>query len=99
MDGTNPLSGILGSILGESSEAQKARLEEAATGANDLTNLVRKKKAANGEMRSESKAAPGKRKLEVSDEERSTGKRSRMEDVSEDKSVESEDTGSKATEI
>ena len=94
MDGTNPLSGILGSILGESSEAQKARLEEAATGANDLTNLVRKKKTTNGDAASESRSAPGKRKLESSDETGSTGKRSKVEDVSE-----AETTGSNAAEI
>ena len=44
IDGTNPLSGILGSILGESPEAQKARVEEATRNANDVSRLVKRKK-------------------------------------------------------
>jgi HAT1-interacting factor 1 len=45
-NGSNPLSGILGQILGESSEEQKKRLDEASKGANDLSasGLVRRKK-------------------------------------------------------
>jgi HAT1-interacting factor 1 len=57
LHGSNPLSGILGQILGETSEEQKKRIEEAAKGATDLSGLVRRKKdkekevavAANGE--------------------------------------------------
>ena len=43
------LNGILGSILGESPEEQKARLEEAVKGANDLSGLVRRKKVESKE--------------------------------------------------
>lgn len=35
-------------MLGESPAAQKARIEEASKGANDLTGLVKKKKPAAG---------------------------------------------------
>ena len=45
LDGSTPLSGILGQILGESKEEQKKRLEEASVGAKDLTGLVKRKKA------------------------------------------------------
>lgn len=44
LDGTNPLSGILGQILGESATEQKKRIEEATANANDLSGLVRRKK-------------------------------------------------------
>lgn len=40
----NPLGGILGAALGETSADAKARIDEAKKTANDLTNLVRKKK-------------------------------------------------------
>lgn len=45
LDGSTPLNGILGQILGESKEEQKKRLEEASIGAKDLTGLVKRKKA------------------------------------------------------
>ena len=72
IDGENPLSGILGSILGESPEAQKARIEEASKGANDLTQLVKRKKPAHSETLTASRAAPmkggGKRKANFEEE-------------------------------
>ncbi|GAM85847.1 hypothetical protein ANO11243_038550 [Dothideomycetidae sp. 11243] len=40
------LGGILGSLLGETAAQQKARIAEVTKGANDLTGLVKKKKAA-----------------------------------------------------
>lgn len=43
-DGTVPLGGILGSILGESPAAQRQKLSEASKGATDLSNLVKRKK-------------------------------------------------------
>ena len=49
LDGANPLSGILGSMLGESPAAQKARLEEASKDAKDLTNLVKRKRPVDNE--------------------------------------------------
>lgn len=86
IDGANPLSGILGSILGESPEAQKARLDDAAKGANDLTNLVRRKKLSNDDVTAGTQQAPvtsgGKRKLESVDE---------PEDVTQGKKVKPEE--------
>lgn len=43
-DDLNPLNGVLGQILGQSPEEQKARLEEAVKNANDLSSFVKKKK-------------------------------------------------------
>ena len=40
----NFLGGILGSILGETPAQQKARIEEATKGANDLSGMIKKKK-------------------------------------------------------
>ena len=68
LGGSNPLSGILGSILGESPAAQKARLEEASKGATDLTNLVKRKKPAETEVQTN-----GKRKAEFSEEAEEVG--------------------------
>lgn len=100
IDGANPLSGILGSILGESPAAQQARLTDASNNATDLTNLVKRKKpaAADGEPSPPQYAtsgsattvdAPrpqGKRKVEFDEEvvEVGTGKKARLSDVDED---------------
>lgn len=43
---TTILSGILGSMLGESPEDQRRRVEEATLNARDLTGLVRRRKPA-----------------------------------------------------
>ncbi|KAJ9357252.1 hypothetical protein C8Q69DRAFT_190922 [Paecilomyces variotii] len=59
-DDLNPLNGLLGQILGQAPEQQKAKLEEAVKNANDLSSFVKKKKqpapapapAATGEKRS-----------------------------------------------
>ncbi|ERF70220.1 hypothetical protein EPUS_00408 [Endocarpon pusillum Z07020] len=45
LDGSTPLNGILGQILGESKDEQKKRLEQASLSAKDLTGLVKRKKA------------------------------------------------------
>jgi HAT1-interacting factor 1 len=45
LDGSTPLNGILGQVLGESKEEQQRRLEEASLAAKDLTGLVKRKKA------------------------------------------------------
>ncbi|KAK4983500.1 hypothetical protein LTR66_008809 [Elasticomyces elasticus] len=67
-DGSNPLQGILGSILGESSAAQMAKIEDAMKNANDLSGMIRHKK--------------GKRKLggETAQQDGSDGKKAKMED-------------------
>lgn len=90
IDGSNPLSGILGSILGESPAAQKARLEEASKGANDLTNLIKRRKPAEGEASKASEIdglqSNGKRKVDLRDEveEASSGKKAKILDGAED---------------
>ena len=86
LDGSNPLSGILGSILGESPAAQKSRLEEASKEAKDLTNLVKRKKASNVPSPQPAADDPaktnGKRKVEFDEEtvEVGTGKKAKLED-------------------
>lgn len=90
IDGSNPLSGILGSILGESPAAQKARLEEASKGANDLTNLIKRRKPVEGEASKASELdgiqSNGKRKVDFKDEveEASSGKKAKILDGAED---------------
>lgn len=89
IDGSNPLSGILGSILGESPAAQKARLEEASKDAKDLTNLVKRRKPAGGEVSRASEPpsirSNGKRKVGFGDEveEVGIGKKAKTSDRAE----------------
>ncbi|KAL8999751.1 MAG: hypothetical protein Q9169_001424 [Polycauliona sp. 2 TL-2023] len=89
-DGLRPLGGILGSILGESPAAQSLRLDEAFKGAQDLSNLVKRKKpiadtTATTEQEDAS-AANGKRKVEFVEEvvEVGTGKKARLADGDEE---------------
>ena len=95
IDGSNPLSGILGSILGESPAAQKARLDEASEGAKDLTNLIKRKKPAEGEVSKASGShvvqSNAKRKISFTDEvdEVGTGKKAKISDGVEDSEIES----------
>lgn len=89
IDGSNPLSGILGSILGESPAAQRARLEEASKGAKDLTNLIKRKKPAEDDEFNASEPdrvqSNGKRKVDLGDDEEvSTGKKAKISDGAED---------------
>lgn len=90
INGSNPLSGILGSILGESPAAQKARLEEASKGANDLTNLIKRKKPVEGEVYKASDLdgiqSNGKRKADSRDEveEAISEKKAKISDGAED---------------
>ena len=83
LESSNPLSGILGSILGESPAAQAARLENASKDARDLTSLVKKKRSAHNERpRSFGSGAGqtnGKRKGEFAEkiEEVGIGKRAK----------------------
>ena len=82
-DGSNPLSGILGSLLGESPAEQQTRLEEAKKGATDLTGLVRRKKPAEAATAAETSVnGGGKRKVEFAEEveEVGTAKKTRVED-------------------
>ncbi|KAI9769507.1 MAG: hypothetical protein M1840_003984 [Geoglossum simile] len=84
-DGSGALASVLGSILGESPEEQKARVEEATKNANDISSLVRRKKHA-AETMEEIQAenginGNGKRGVESTEAEGS-GKRARVEDAS-----------------
>ncbi|MCJ1281695.1 hypothetical protein MMC26_001017 [Xylographa opegraphella] len=82
VDGTIPFSGILGSILGESPESQRARIEEASQVAQDLTKLVRRKKPVQGDAESASAVTStglGKRKLDDLEEE-TRAKKTKSED-------------------
>lgn len=65
-DGTDPLRGVLGAMLGESEGERKKRIAEATAGANDLSGLVKHRKKPKADS-----AAPeaviegkGKRKAE-----------------------------------
>ena len=90
----NILSGILGSMLGESPAAQKARVEEAAKGANDLTGLVRRRKgdpdSAGALKNGKAVNGNGKRKADSMENEEeapivdSFGKKARVEDVADE---------------
>ncbi|KAI1332855.1 hypothetical protein F5Y16DRAFT_356753 [Xylariaceae sp. FL0255] len=61
----NPLSGILGQVLGESSTQAAERVEEARKNAKDLSGLVRKKtKKPEPESEAKPEESNGKRKAE-----------------------------------
>ena len=87
MDGANPLSGILGSILGESDTAQNTRIEEALKGAKDLTGLVKRKKVSDAPspqpFASEAPKMNGKRKVDFDEEviEAGTAKKAKLSDT------------------
>lgn len=86
IDGSGALNGILGSILGVSPAAQRARLEEASKSANDLTDLVKRKKPAETEIQvadqTDVTRINPKRKVGIADEveEVGTGKRAKIGD-------------------
>jgi len=73
-------------MLGESPATQKSRLEEASNEANDLTGLVKRKKASNAPSpqppANEAPKTNGKRKVEFNEEtvEVGTGKRAKLEE-------------------
>jgi HAT1-interacting factor 1 len=79
------MAGLLAQILGQDPAQQKAKLEEAKTNANDLSGLVRKKKAkpavaSNGDatVAATSSNGNGKRKLE-DDRSDQEGKKAKVE--------------------
>lgn len=80
------MTGILGSLLGESPEEQKHRLTEASKDANDLTKLVKRKRVAQAETTNVSSdellRANGKRRMDLADavEDRGITKRTKVED-------------------
>ena len=80
----DPMAGMLQQILGETSAEQKARIAEATKGANDLSGLVKKKKAkpaATGAGASATATTSnGKRKLD-DEEAAGDGKRAKTEEL------------------
>ena len=90
---TAPLRGLLGSLLGETPDAQRTRIEEATKSANDLTGMIRKKKGRDANSTGEAKVvangnpkATGKRKAVVEEVVaiRHNGKKARVEDAGEE---------------
>ncbi|KAI5248931.1 hypothetical protein E4T43_01141 [Aureobasidium subglaciale] len=75
----NPLRGILGGMLGETTTDQKQRLAEATANANDLSGLVKKKKPAAGPATKVDSLPIQKRKLE-DDTQDATSKKAKVED-------------------
>ena len=80
IEGAGSLGGILGSLLGEPQEDQKAKLEKASTDAKDLTNLVKRRKPAseNNELVNDhSGTAIKRRAVSVSDNQSGPAKKTR----------------------
>jgi HAT1-interacting factor 1 len=82
------MSGILAQVLGESNAESKARIEEATKNANDLSGLVKKKKAkpaaavSNGATTGAGASSTnGKRKLEEEPADGGEGKRAKTEEM------------------
>ncbi|KAH9819783.1 NASP-related protein sim3-like [Teratosphaeria destructans] len=78
-DGSDPLRGILGAMLGESKAEQQKRISEVTAAANDLSGLVKHKKpkvehGANGAPASEGKA---KRKADEVEDGAVNGKKAK----------------------
>ena len=71
-------------MLGESPQVQKAKIEEAAKGATDLTNLVKRKKGAGGASSSAASPAPASGPGTVAGAENGNGKRKRDADMDAD---------------
>lgn len=67
-DGSDPLRGVLGAMLGESPAQQRARIEEASRNANDLTGLVKHKKRSQGDASVADAAINGKSKRKADTE-------------------------------
>ncbi|KAI0414350.1 hypothetical protein F5X98DRAFT_365887 [Xylaria grammica] len=75
----NPLSGLLGQALGESSSEQAARVEEAKKNAKDLSGLVRKK--AKEEPTAEPEETNGKRKADEPADGQEDSKKAKVEET------------------
>ncbi|WPH00435.1 nasp-related protein sim3 [Acrodontium crateriforme] len=82
-DGSDPLRGVLGAMLGESKADQQKRIAEATKGANDLTGLVkhRKKPKVDDAPAATNGASEGKGKRKAEDaESESNGKKAKVEE-------------------
>lgn len=83
-DGSDPLRGVLGAMLGESKADQQKRIAEATKGANDLTGLVkhRKKPKVEDAPAATNGASEGKGKRKAEDaESEPNGKKAKVEDA------------------
>ncbi|KAI0873192.1 hypothetical protein GGS24DRAFT_490953 [Hypoxylon argillaceum] len=77
----NPLTGLLGQALGESSFSQASRVEEAKKNAKDLSGLVRKRAKEEPKPEPELVERNGKRKAEEpADEQQEEAKKAKVEE-------------------
>ena len=76
-EGADPMTGILGAVIGETPAETKARVEEATKTANDLTGLVRKKKTKDAPAAD----APTETATESKTETNGNGKRKAEDDA------------------
>ena len=79
----NPLTGLLGQALGESSSQQAARVEEAKKNAKDLSGLVRKKAKEEPKPEPEENSGSesgGKRKAEEEADGQEDPKKTKVEE-------------------
>lgn len=77
----NPLTGLLGQALGESSFEQAARVEEAKKSAKDLTGLVRKRTKPEPKPEPEENNGNGKRKAEDPTDAQEGPKKAKVEEA------------------
>lgn len=77
----NPLTGLLGQALGESSFEQAARVEEAKKSAKDLSGLVRKRVKPEPQSEPEENNGNGKRKAEDSTDAQEGSKKAKVEEA------------------
>lgn len=83
-DDLNPLNGLLGQILGQAPEQQKAKLEEAVKNANDLSSFVKKKKqSAPASVPAPAPATTGEKRSVDADGEQPS-KRAKVEESTEE---------------
>lgn len=77
----NPLTGLLGQALGESSFSQASRVEEAKKNAKDLSGLVRKRAKEEPKPEPELVERNGKRKAEEpADKQQEEAKKAKVEE-------------------
>nr|POE78016.1 nasp-related protein sim3 [Quercus suber] len=77
-DGSDPLRGVLGQLLGESKGEQQKRIADATAQANDLSGMVKRKKPKTEESVA---GVQGKRKAEDPVASDTNGKKAKVEDA------------------
>jgi hypothetical protein len=81
--GSEVMGGVLGAALGETPSEATARIEEAKKGANDLTGLIKRKKATAEESTGTGTSnSNGKRKADSSEADNNEGKKVKFEESS-----------------